>query len=192
MTHEIPYTVEPRPDTGVVNASLGIWLFIASEVMLFGAFFSSYVLLRTGDPAWPDQTASLNVPLAAVNTVILIASSFMITRAARAIGKGQLAPYRTSMGIVVAAGALFLAIKGVEYSTELRAGLVPATSNFFGMYYLMTGLHALHVAGGVVVNAVLWRHDRDRRLAVRARMAAVYWNFIDIVWITMFVVLYLS
>lgn len=194
MSHEIPYAIEPRPDTGVTNATVGVWLFIASEVMLFGALFSSYVLLRTGDPAWPDQRATLNIPLAALNTVILIGSSYAITRAATAIAAGEIGRYRAQMSLVVAAGLIFLLIKGGEYATEIRAGLLPATSNFFGMYYTMTALHALHVAAGVLVNAFLWRQQSIdvRQLAIRVRMAALYWNFIDIVWITMFVVLYLT
>ena len=72
---EIPYTVEERPDTGLYNAKLGIWLFLASEVMLFGALFSTYVLLRTGAESWPEGSSILNVPLATFNTLILIGSS---------------------------------------------------------------------------------------------------------------------
>ena len=72
---EIPYTVHPRPDTGVYNGKLGIWLFLASEVMLFGALFSTLVLLRTSAPSWPHGKEILNVPLATVNTFVLIGSS---------------------------------------------------------------------------------------------------------------------
>ena len=67
---EIPYTVEARPDTGVFNAKLGVWLFLASEVMLFGALFSSYILLRTGAQVWPMGRELLNVKLATFNTII--------------------------------------------------------------------------------------------------------------------------
>jgi len=70
---EIPYTVEPRPDSGLANGKLGIWLFLASEVMLFGALFSTYIILRVSAPEWPH--GELNVPLGAINTVILIISS---------------------------------------------------------------------------------------------------------------------
>ena len=69
----LPYTTTVRPDTGLTSPKLGIWLFLASEVMLFGSLFSAYALLRTGAPSWPDQSAVLNVPLATLNTVILIA-----------------------------------------------------------------------------------------------------------------------
>src|SRR5262245_16284870 len=69
----IPYTVEERPDTGLTNGKFGIWLFLASEVMLFGALFSTYIILRNGAVEWPK--GSLNVPLGAINTVFLISSS---------------------------------------------------------------------------------------------------------------------
>src|SRR5213083_3054245 len=77
----IPYTVEARPDTGLYNAKFGIWLFLASEVMLFGALFSSYILLRTSAPDWPRGWTFLNVPLATLNTFILIASSVTVVLA---------------------------------------------------------------------------------------------------------------
>ena len=68
----IPFTTDVRPDTGLTNPKLGIWLFLASEVMLFGALFSSYALLRMGAESWPQQSSVLNVPMATLNTVILI------------------------------------------------------------------------------------------------------------------------
>src|SRR5882672_12805778 len=72
---EIPYNVDERPDTGLYNAKLGIWLFLASEVMLFGALFSTYVLLRTGAETWEHGAEFLNIPLATINTLVLIISS---------------------------------------------------------------------------------------------------------------------
>ena len=78
---EIPYTVEVRPDTGLSNGKLGIWLFLASEVMLFGALFSSYILLRVGSADWPLGSEELNVPLASFNTVVLITSSVTMVMA---------------------------------------------------------------------------------------------------------------
>src|SRR5918995_3578979 len=76
---DIPYTVHPRQDTGLYNAKLGIWLFLASEVMLFGALFSSYILLRVGSVEWPQ--GELSVPLGTINTVILIGSSVTMVMA---------------------------------------------------------------------------------------------------------------
>lgn len=196
MSVDIPYASQPRPDTGVSNATLGMWLFIASELMLFGALFSAYALLRMGDPAWPDQGATLNVALAAFNTVILVASSIAITRAARAAPRQALPAFRRLMLVTLACGLLFLVLKSVEYSQELGAGLRPATNNFLGLYFTMTGLHALHVLGGLGVNAWLLATSASQvtqlaRFASRARSAALYWNLVDGIWLVMFIVLYL-
>ena len=81
MSAEIHYIEEPHPVTGLTNNKLGIWLFLASEVMLFGALFSSYILLRVGVDSWPKGTEELNVPLATLNTVLLITSSVTMVMA---------------------------------------------------------------------------------------------------------------
>ena len=194
---EIPYTASVRPDTGVTNQKLGMWLFLASEVMLFGSLFSSYALLRSGAMAWPDQSSIVNVRLAALNTVILIASSVVIVRGAAALRGGNLPRYRTLMAMTALLGIAFLAIKSIDYRSELVEGLTPSTSNFVGLYFVMTFLHALHVTGGVLVNLFLCgpgvamnRHDPARVLG-RVEAATLYWNFIDVIWILMFIVLYL-
>ena len=77
---DIPYTSDSRPDTGLYNAKLGIWLFLASEVMLFGALFSSYIILRDAAPSWPRPEEVLNIPIALVNTIVLISSSMTMGR----------------------------------------------------------------------------------------------------------------
>ena len=142
---EIPYTASVRPDTGVTNQKLGMWLFLASEVMLFGSLFSSYALLRSGATSWPDQSSIVNVPLATVNTVILIASSVAILRSAAALRGGNVARFRALMAATAALGIVFLAIKSVEYRGEFAEGLRPSMNNFIGLYFVVTFLHALHV-----------------------------------------------
>lgn len=193
----IPYTASVRPDTGVSNQTLGMWLFIASEVMLFGSLFSSYALLRSGAMSWPDQSAIVNVRLASVNTFVLIASSVLIVRAAASIRHGRLAACRRLMAIAAALGLLFLVIKTIEYRGELAEGLRPSMNNFLGLYFVMTFLHAIHVAGGVLVNlflcgpgAAMARRDGPRYTG-RVEAASLYWNFIDVIWILMFITLYL-
>jgi cytochrome c oxidase subunit III len=207
---EIPYTTAVRPDTGLTNPKLGIWLFLASEVMLFGSLFSAYALLRSGSPSWPDQSATLSVPLATLNTVILIASSVTMVLAwvalkeAGSSGEGagsrdekSLGRYRLFMGLTLVGGLLFLVVKTFEYSDKFSHGLYPSTSNFLALYFTMTGLHALHVIGGMVVNAYflgpgtrMWNHDRVR-FTNRIEIAGIYWHFVDVVWIFLFPVLYL-
>ena len=194
---EIPYTASVRPDTGVTNQKLGMWLFLASEVMLFASLFSSYALLRSGAMSWPDQSSIVNVRLATVNTVVLIASSVVILRSVAALRSGTVARFRALMAATATLGIVFLAIKWVEYRGELTEGLRPSTNNFVGLYFVMTFIHAMHVTGGVLVNlflcgpgVVMNRHDAARFLG-RVEAAVLYWNFIDVVWILMFIVLYL-
>jgi len=194
---EIPYTTETRPDTGLTNPKLGIWLFLASEVMLFGSLFASYVLLRVGASSWPDQSSVLSVPLATLNTVILIASSVTMVLAWASLKRGQLPSFRLYMGLTLLGGALFLVVKAVEYSDKFSHGLYPSTNNFLGMYFTLTGLHAVHVVAGMVVNAYLWLpgvrmwRSNPARFTNRVEIAGVYWHFVDLIWIFLFPVLYL-
>lgn len=123
---EIPHTVTARPDTGLYNAKLAIWLFLASEVMLFGGLFSAYVFLRMGadDGYWPHGL--LNVPVGTLNTVILISSSIAVVMAWAALKMRKWGMYKVAMGVTIALGALFLAIKlGYEY---------PAKFDHFGAF----------------------------------------------------------
>jgi len=193
----IPYTTDVRPDTGLTNPKLGIWLFLASEVMLFGSLFSAYALLRSGAPSWPDQSAIVSVPLATLNTVILISSSVTMVLAWAALTAKRVDRYRIFMGLTLLLGAAFLVVKAIEYSDKLALGLVPATNNFLGLYFTLTGLHALHVVGGLVVNAYLlgpgarmWKSEPER-FTNRVEVAGIYWHFVDVVWIFLFPVLYL-
>ena len=193
----LPYTTTVRPDTGLTSPKLGIWLFLASEVMLFGSLFSAYVLLRTGAPSWPDQAETLNVPLAALNTVILISSSVTMVLAWAAAAAGKLPRYRLFMGLTLLGGALFLVVKTIEYSEKFSHDLLPSTNNFLALYFTLTGLHAIHVIAGMVVNAYLlgpgtrmWAQDH-LRFTNRVEIAGIYWHFVDVVWIFLFPVLYL-
>lgn len=193
----IPYTAEARPDTGLTNPRLGIWLFLASEVMLFASLFSAYALLRLGAPTWPDQAAVLSVPLATLNTALLLASSATVVAALAAARARQFGRYRLFMGLTILGGLAFLAVKVVEYGDKVAAGLLPSTDVFLGLYFTMTGLHALHVLAGVVVNLYLWGpglrmwHREPARFAGRVEVAGLYWHFVDVVWIFLFPVLYL-
>jgi cytochrome c oxidase subunit III len=194
---EIPYTTAVRPDTGLTNPKLGIWLFLASEVMLFGSLFSAYALLRSGAPAWPDQSAVLSVPLATLNTVILISSSVTMVLAWAGARSGQLGKFRLHMGLTLLCGLLFLVVKAFEYSEKFSHGLYPSSNNFLALYFTLTGLHAIHVIAGLVVNGYLWgpgtrMWSRDpERFTNRVEVAGIYWHFVDVVWIFLFPVLYL-
>lgn len=122
---EIPYTVKPRPDTGLYNAKVGIWLFLASEVMLFGAFFSAYILLRVQAPEgfWPDVVNGwphglLNIPIGTFNTAVLITSSVTVVMAWIALKQNDFARFRKFMAVTIVCALGFLAIKTFEYKEK--------------------------------------------------------------------------
>jgi heme/copper-type cytochrome/quinol oxidase subunit 3 len=194
---DIPYTSDVRPDTGTTNQRLGIWLFLASEVMLFGSLFSSYALLRAGSTSWPDQSSVVNVPLASINTLVLLASSVTMMRAVSRLRASDVQGFRSALGLTTLLAVVFLAIKSVEYGGELGHGLRPSTNNFVGLYFVMTFLHAVHVVGGALVTGYLTvrgatlAQDDHGRLRGRVDAVALYWYFVDVVWILMFVTLYL-
>lgn len=194
---EIPYNVEERPDTGLYNAKFGVWLFLASEVMLFGALFSSYVLLRAGAPRWENGADILNVPLATINTMVLIASSVTMVMSWASLQEKNFARYKLFMGLTFLCGCGFLVIKYFEYAAKFERGLLPSTSVFMAIYFTMTALHGLHVVGGMIVNGYLWGpgakmwQTEPQRLTNRVEVAGLYWHFVDLVWIFLFPTLYL-
>jgi len=194
---EIPHITKPHPETGLVNSKLGIWLFLASEVMLFGALFSTYIILRVGSVAWPHGKEVLNVPLATLNTFILISSSITILMSWASLKLGDFGRFRLFMGGTIGLSFGFLIIKYIEYTTKFAHGLFPSTSTFLAIYFTMTGLHALHVIGGIVVNGYLWGpgsklwKTNPEMFTNRIEAAGLYWHFVDLVWIFLFPTLYL-
>src|SRR5215510_4512414 len=192
---EIPYTVEPRPDSGLANGKLGIWLFLASEVMLFGALFSTYILLRVGAVEWPH--GELSVKLGAINTVILICSSVTMVMAWAQLKLNDFSKGRLYLLITVVLAAVFLVNKYFEYADHFARGEGPWHSTFLAIYCTLTGLHGLHIIGGMVVmgyllgpGAKLYKERPDQFIG-RIEYTGLYWHFVDLVWIFLFPVLYL-
>ena len=194
---EIPFTTQVRPDTGLTNPKLGIWLFLASEVMLFGALFSSLILLRTGAPSWPVGKDTLHVLPATINTFVLILSSVTVVLAWANLRLGDLRMGRIFIGITLLCGFIFMGIKAYEYSLSFEHHHYPSTNNFFAIYFTMTGLHGLHVLGGMIVFAYfltfgskMWKTE-PARFTNRIEVVGLYWHFVDLVWIFLFPTLYL-
>lgn len=197
MSMEIPYTVEPRPDTGLTNGKLGIWLFLASEVMLFGALFASYILLRVGATEWPAGREFLNIKLATLNTTVLITSSVTMVLGWASLVKNQFGKFRMWMAITILLGGVFLVVKYFEYSAKFEHHLYPSTNTFLAIYFTLTGLHVVHVIGGMSVNAYLlgpgaklWKTS-PQHFTSRVEHSGLFWHFVDLVWIFLFPVLYL-
>ncbi len=194
---QIPYTVEQRPDTGLYNAKLGVWLFLASEVMLFGALFSALILLRTGATTWPHGYEVLNVPLATMNTMVLITSSVSMVMSWAALRLGDFGRYRKWMGLTFVLGLVFMVIKSIEYAAKFEHHLYPSHDNFMATYFTLTGLHGLHVLGGMIVigyllgpGSKMWKTEPER-FTNRVEVVGLYWHFVDLVWIFLFPTLYL-
>ena len=195
---KIPYNEELRPDTGLYNAKLGIWLFLASEVMLFGGLFSAYIMLRLSDPNWANYgQQNLNIPLATLNTAILITSSVTMVMSWVSLKLQDLKKYSMYMGLTLLCSFGFLIIKYIEYTAKFDHGLYPSTNNFLAVYFTLTGLHGLHVIGGIIVNGYffgpgvkMWKTEPER-FTNRIEVAGLYWHFVDLVWIFLFPALYL-
>jgi len=194
---EIRYISKPHPVTGLTNSKLGIWTFLASEIMLFGGLFSAYIMLRTGVPDWPRGATILNVPLATLNTIILITSSVTMVMAWASLASKSFSGYRKYMGATILLALAFLVVKAFEYGAKFEHHHFPSTNNFYGIYFTLTGLHGLHIIGGVIVNLYLlfpgsrlWEKNPEQFMG-RVEAAGLYWHFVDLVWIFLFPVLYL-
>ncbi len=197
MSSLIRYISKPHPVTGVTNAKLGVWCFLASEVMLFGGLFSAYILLRMGAANWPRGSELLNVPLATLNTLILITSSVTMVMSWASLAMNDFKKYRRYMAATILLALGFLAVKSFEYAHKFEHHHFPNTSTFYAIYFTLTGLHGLHVIGGIIVNAyflfpgaAMWKTDPEQFMG-RIECAGLYWHFVDLVWIFLFPVLYL-
>ena len=178
---------------GITAGKIGIWWFLASEIMVFGGLIASYVVFRLGGSGWAEASHHLSVPLAVVNTFVLLTSSFTVVQAFVAAERGDARRVRIQLRLTILAGLLFLGIKAIEYTTEIRAGFTPGAGIFWSFYYTMTGLHGLHVLGGIVVNAVVLLTEGARvENPQRVELAGLYWHFVDVVWIFIFPLLYLA
>jgi cytochrome c oxidase subunit 3 len=188
-------------------ARLGMWLFLATEVLLFTALFTGYAVYRyLFTPDFAAASRSLATWIGLVNTIVLVTSSFTVAmgfdRAARGDGKGTRTLFLVSVGLA----AVFLAFKYVEYSHHFHAGELPGryyaakltgpgTPIFWALYYLITGLHGVHVVIGMTVLAVVGiragRGAYPREYHVPVELAGLYWHLVDLIWIFVFPLIYL-
>ena len=195
---EIPYTVHARPDTGLYNGKLGIWLFLASEVMLFGALFSTLMLLRTSAPVWPH---GWDDPQRAAGDAEHVRAHRLVGHGRP--GLGQPPPRQSEEGEDLprcsrcSAASASWSSRPSSTGRSSRTTSIPSTNNFYATYYVMTGLHGLHVLGGMVVFAYLlltadkWYAEKRDQFTNRVEVTGLYWHFVDLVWIFLFPILYL-
>ena len=199
-------TLEPpreRRDT----ATLGMWVFLATELMFFGALFLGYLHVRLGDPAGVAEASHhTHEWLGTINTAVLLTSSFAMALAVMAANGGARRAARGWLAATALMGVAFVAIKGAEYFLEWRDGLVPGlhfdvpdprgtTRLFFDLYFLMTGVHAVHLTIGIAIVALLAHRLREPGMAPgRAQaieLTGLYWHFVDVVWLFLYPLFYL-
>ena len=197
---QIPYIVEERPETGLNNSKLGIWVFLASEVMLFGGLFSAYVFLRMAAPVgeFAYWGSKLSIPMTTVNTLVLISSSVTVVMSWASLKMKDFEKYKMYMGLTLLCALIFLVIKYFEYTGKFHHGIYPSSSTFMAIYFTLTGLHGLHIIGGMIVMGYFWLpagnkmwHSEPEHFTNRIEVAGLYWHFVDLVWIFLFPVLYL-
>ena len=181
--------------TGIPTGKIGVWWFLASEITVFGGLIASYIVVRLGSAGWSEAAAHVNFPLGLVNTFVLLTSSMTMVLAFAAVEQKNPKRLQANLLLTVLLGLTFLVIKGFEYAGEIAYGFIPGAGIFWSFYYAMTGLHALHVLAGIVVNLVLLiaaLRDTLRPNEHRVELAGLYWHFVDIVWIFLFPLLYLT
>jgi heme/copper-type cytochrome/quinol oxidase subunit 3 len=178
--------------TGLPTGRVAIWWFLASEIAIFGGAVATYVLLRLRHPEWAEQASHTINAAGAFNTVVLLTSSLSAVLAHNAAARGDGGRAARMLWLTVLGGVVFLGVKAYEYSHEIAEGFVPGATVFWSFYYLLTGLHALHVVGGGAAIAVVARGAARGKHLGRVELAAIYWHFVDIVWIFLFPLLYLA
>lgn len=196
--------LEQQHDT----AQVGMWVFLGTEVLFFGGLILAYSVYRYAHPdGFAEAARHTRIVIGTINTAILLTSSFLVAWAValaqRSLGRAT----ALLLGAAALLGCVFLALKGVEYWLEFKEHLWPgagfsfphgdarAASLFFAFYFVATGLHALHVAIGVVVLSVIEVKARrgaySERYHAPVTVAGLYWHFVDLVWVVLFALIYL-
>lgn len=184
---------EPRSH---VPGEEGIWVFIFGDMLVFAAFFLTYLFYRGGDPAtFNTAQAALNANYGVINTLLLLLSSLFVAMAVDALRRKvhRLAPPLIAGAFVCGLG--FSVLKVLEYGDKIKQGVDPTTNDFYMFYFVLTGLHWFHLLLGLVVLALLFRLARKPSLNQRqfafVEGGACFWHMVDLLWIVLFPLLYL-
>lgn len=186
----------------------GMWIFLAGEIMFFGALFAAYIIYRLMYPeVFAASSRHLDALIGSINTAILLTSSFTMALAVNAAQSGKRRSLVTFLLATLFLGAIFVGLKVYDYLHIIEEGLFPALSIidqsgsshperlFFSLYFTMTGLHALHMLIGILLLAILafmaWRGLFTPKNYVPVELVGLFWHFVDVVWIFLFPLLYL-
>jgi len=207
MTAAVAHQFDDR-DQQKEAGTLGMWLFLGTEILFFGGLFIAYCVYRIKFPAgFAAANEMMDVTLGGLNTGVLLLSSLTMALAVRSAQLGKRVSSFTLILVTMLFGLAFLGVKGIEYYHKFAEGLFPGegfrfegslsrqAEVFFSLYFMMTGLHALHMIVGIgimIVMAVMtWRGRFSPQYYSPVEIAGLYWHFVDIIWIFLFPLLYL-
>jgi len=177
--------------------SIGTIVWLSSELMFFAALFAMYFTLRAVNPElWSEETTLLNIPFASINTTVLVLSSVTCQLGVFAAERGDVKGLRRWFIITFLMGSFFIGGQITEYTELVREGLTLSSNAYGSAFYLTTGFHGMHVAGGLIAflfvlatTYVAKRFTHDE--ATRAIVVSYYWHFVDVVWIALFFMIYI-
>lgn len=190
------------------TAKFGMWVFLATEVLMFGGLFAAYIIYRAWYPElFTLASEELNTLWGGVNTLVLIGSSLTVAMAIKSAQLNQKKNIVINLGITVALACVFMVIKYFEYTHKFHLGIFPGefytfegidhpkANIFFSLYYLMTGLHGIHVTIGIVIISWLmiraYKGHFDSEYYTPVEITGLYWHLVDIIWIFLFPLFYL-
>ena len=194
IAHHAEHKLDPAVEYS--SSKLGMWLFLGTEILLFGGLFAAYTIFRAKFPdMFSEQHKELSLALGAVNTLVLIFSSLTMAIAVWAAQKGDRKKIVIFMAITILCGVIFGVNKYFEYGAKFSHHIFPDTSIFFALYFLMTGLHMLHVFVGLIVLTVVavlaYKGKFSKDYYTPVEVGGLYWHLVDLIWIYLFPLLYL-
>jgi cytochrome c oxidase subunit III len=185
--------LDQRAVKGSSSSVLGMTLFVASEAMFFAAFFGAYFTIYAAAPTWPPLRIPIpDVLIPSIATALLVTSGITMQMGVVAAKKGRIKRLNVSLALTIVLGGAFLILQAIDYSGMgfgIHDGVYPS------LFYIMTGLHMAHVIGGVLFLILVFVQSRSGQLSMErhepVEAAAIYWHFVDIVWIGLFVIFYI-
>jgi heme/copper-type cytochrome/quinol oxidase subunit 3 len=195
VAHDQGHDTSHATSTGISNAKLGMWAFLGSECLLFGALISTYILYRHKSVSGPTPHQLYDIPFTSVSSFVLLMSSFSMVLAVSAIQRGDERRCRVWLSTTALLGAVFISGQIFEFTSFIRRGMTIRTNVTSGAFYVLTGFHGVHVTIGIIMLLTLVnlsvRGKIPQSKAEIIEIAGLYWHFVDIVWIIIFTVVYL-